>query len=132
MTVLGIDYGRARVGLAIADGLLASPLTTVEWAMDKDKLERSLRGIVEREKVTKIVVGISEGVMAKESEELAQMLSVKMGMPVLRVDETLTTVEAKRRLLEGKVGKKRRTKMVDAAAAAVILQYWLDQGGMVQ
>jgi len=66
MKVLGLDYGRVRIGLAIAEGPLAMPLKTVLYFGDRNKIIQTLRQIVNEEQVERIVVGISEGIMAKD------------------------------------------------------------------
>lgn len=144
--ILGVDYGRARVGLAIADPetRLARPLDTLE-RVNRNEDMRRLRETVREHGVKQIVVGLplhldgSQGEMAEEAARFAQRLRKQIGVPVEMVDERLTSWEAERLLEEtqGRVlhkknaapGRKMQTKQgkvtVDAVAAAVILKDYL-------
>jgi len=66
MRILGIDYGRKKLGLAISEGPLAEPLRILRYQEIKILSER-IRKIVEALRIEKIVVGISEGEMAKDN-----------------------------------------------------------------
>jgi len=145
-SILGVDYGRARVGLAIADSetRLAQPLETLE-RINRNEDMRRLREAVREHGVKQIVVGLplrldgSQGEMAEEATRFAQRLRKQIGVPVEMVDERLTSWEAERLLEEtqgrilhkkgGAHGKKTQTKQgkltVDAMAAAVILNDYL-------
>jgi len=117
MRLLGIDYGQKKIGLAIADGPLAEPLKT---------LREKIREIVRTLKIEKIVVGISEGEMGRESKKFSLSLSRSLRIPVGTFDETLTTVEAQRLSIEAKVKRKKRRELEDAYSATLILQDYLD------
>src|SRR3989338_3471990 len=80
MKILGIDYGRSKIGLAIAEGGLAEPWKVVKTG--------GLKKILENESFDKIVVGVSSGAMAEEQREFAKSLGAET------FDETLTTKEA--------------------------------------
>jgi len=143
--ILGIDYGRARIGLAIADGesLLARPLDTLK-RINRNEDMRRLREIAREHRVGQIVVGLplrldgTPGDMAEEATRFAMRVRKQIGVPVELVDERLTSWEAERlleemagrTLREGSSGhKKRQSKesraTVDAVAAAVILKEYL-------
>jgi len=145
--ILGVDYGRARVGLAIADAeaRLAQPLGTLE-RINRNEDMRRLREMVREHGVKQIVVGLplrldgSQSEMAEEATRFAERLRKQIGVPVEMVDERLTSWEAERLLEEtqGRVlhkvsasGKKNpapQGKMtIDAMAAAVILKEYLDR-----
>jgi putative holliday junction resolvase len=146
--ILGVDYGRARIGLAIADSetRMAQPLTTME-RINRNEDTRRLRELVRDHGVKQIVVGLplrldgTRGEMAEEAERFAQRLRKQVGVPVEMVDERLTSWEAERLLEEvqgrfirdeqltgSKKPKNARAKMtVDAVAAAVILKEYLDR-----
>jgi putative Holliday junction resolvase len=152
--VLGIDYGRARIGLAVADTLtaLARPLDTLE-RINRNEDMRRLREIARTHGVKRIVVGLplrldgTRGEMAEEAARFAERVRKQLGVPVEMVDERLTSWEAER-LLEEQAGRVRhrttpsgsgqalRTERqrrvdgkntVDAMAAAVILKEYLEQ-----
>lgn len=132
--LLGIDFGRARVGLAISDelGLLAHPLETFPAGSVNALMER-IAAIVREKEVERIIVGLprnmdgSVGPAANEVLAFVQKLRAQLTCPVLTWDERLTTVAANRVLREA--GRKSRTTrgQVDQVAAQMILQGYLDQ-----
>ena len=144
---MGIDYGRARIGLAIADArtALARPLDTLQ-RVNRNEDMRRLREIVRAHGVKQIVVGLpllldgTRGEMAEEAARFGERVRKQLGVPVEMVDERLTSWEAER-LLEDHAGKvfhddaktsrkKRRESSrasVDAMAAAVILKEYLER-----
>ena len=128
-TILGLDPGERRIGVAMAvpGGGMALPLTvldaTGDWAAALAEL------------VAGIVVGLpislsgSEGAAAARAREFAAGVGERLGLPVHLVDERLSTVAAGRALAEaGARGRRagRKSGAVDRSAAAVILQAWLD------
>lgn len=125
MLILGIDYGRKKIGLATADGLLAEPLKTLRY-QDIKILSGVLREITEKLKVKKIVVGISEGKMAKETKAFGERIEAKLGIPVVYQDETLTTQEAHELAIKAGIKRKKRRELEDAYSATLILQAYLD------
>jgi putative Holliday junction resolvase len=150
--ILAIDYGRARMGLAIADadGKLARPLGALE-RINRNEDMRRLRELVREHGVKQIVVGLplrldgTRGEMAEEAERFARRIQKQIGVPVEMVDERLTSWEAER-LLEETQGrllheekttgtrkkKKENAKVtVDAMAAAVILKDYLERQGQL-
>jgi putative Holliday junction resolvase len=152
-SILAVDYGRARIGLALADSeaRMAQPLSTME-RVNRNEDMRRLRELVREHGVKQIVVGLplrldgTRGEMAEEVERFAQRVRKQIGVPVEMVDERLTSWEAER-LLEEVQGrfihdekltgfrksKKVQTKMtVDAVAAAVILKEYLERQGQAE
>lgn len=109
--ILGIDYGRARIGLAIADAIaaLARPLETLE-RINRNEDMRRLREVVRNYGVKQIVVGLplrldgTRGEMAQEASRFAERVRKQLGIPVEMVDERLTSWEAER-LLEEQAGR---------------------------
>jgi putative holliday junction resolvase len=147
-SILGIDYGRARMGLALADRLtgLARPLDTLA-RINRNEDMRRLREIAHEHGVKQVVVGLplrldgSRGEMAGEAARFAERVRKQLGVAVELVDERLTSWEAER-LLEERSGRRlhadaRRTRQkrgagqgkasVDAIAATVILEQYLQQ-----
>lgn len=133
MKILGLDYGEARIGVAVSDalGMLANPLDTICEKDRKKQLEKTAE-VAKLHKVEKIVVGNpkrmdgSLGHRAEYTEEFARDLSALTGIPYIMWDERLSSTEAHRILESGGVsGKKRKTK-VDKIAAVIILQGYLD------
>ena len=144
--ILAVDYGRVRIGLAIADATtqLSRPLATLQ-RINRNEDMRRLRELVREHSVKQIVVGLplrldgTRGEMAEEAERFALRAAKQIGVPVELVDERLTSWEAERLMDEtfGRVSHKSdRTKgastaggaSVDAVAAAVILKEYLERG----
>ena len=132
--VLGIDYGRARIGLAMAhaEAGLPRPLGTLE-RINRNEDMRRLREIVREQGIQEVVVGLplrldgTRGAMAEEALRWAARAGKELGVPVAMVDERLTSWEAERLLEEqfGRIRKSGGTPTVDALAATVILQEYL-------
>ncbi|HZR78244.1 MAG TPA: Holliday junction resolvase RuvX [Chthoniobacterales bacterium] len=130
--ILGIDFGRVRIGLAISDELrlLAHPLQTLPAGKDSIK---QISEIVRTRKVDKVVIGIPKQMSGELGEAAAQALAfveklrAHLRCPVETWDERLTTVAANRALTAA--GKKTRQtrQFVDQVAAQMILQGYLDR-----
>jgi putative Holliday junction resolvase len=130
--ILGIDFGKARIGLAISDELrlLAHPLETIP--ANKNAVDRIAK-IVSDRKINKVVIGIplhlrgQVGESADEALALTARLRSRLPCPVETWDERLTTVAAERALQDA--GKKtRKTRgIIDQVAAQMILQGYLDR-----
>jgi putative Holliday junction resolvase len=120
MTILGIDYGLKNCGLAISAGLLTDPLCTVRT----DTILSVLPSIISKQNIDTIVVGIPSGQIKKKALELSNQISAFFSGKVFPVDETLSSYLAVKSLLHTSVS--RRRKLEHAAAAAIILQSWLD------
>ncbi|MBI2007558.1 MAG: Holliday junction resolvase RuvX [Candidatus Blackburnbacteria bacterium] len=125
MIILGVDYGRAKIGLAISEGKLSAPFSVLRVSSPAGAV-RKVTDIAKEEKVEKIVVGISEGVMRKIQKEFGDILREKTGVKVEMWDETLTTKDAQTLALAAGLPRKKRRGMEDAFAAAVMLQSYLD------
>ncbi len=136
MRVMGLDYGKSTVGVAISDsmGLTAQPIETIT-RKGENKLRTTyarLRELIEEYQVEKIVVGLplhmngEKGDRAIKSEEFADELRAKVGLSVELWDERMTTVSAERVLTEGKVKKEDQKAYVDKLAASIILQAYLE------
>src|SRR5688572_28817189 len=136
--VVGIDLGERRIGVAVsgASATLARPLKTIErGASDAEAIER-LHALIEalaaEDDVASVVVGLPsrlDGSPNRQTERvgtMVTMLSARLSVPVFTHDERLSSREAEERLsLREKDWRKRKAKL-DAAAAAVILQDFLD------
>jgi putative Holliday junction resolvase len=148
--ILALDYGRARIGIAIADtaARVAEPFTTLE-RINRNEDMRRLRELARDAGVRQIVVGLplkldgSQGEMAREATAFAGRLRKQLGLPVEMVDERLTSWEAER-ILEEELGRrithhqtaggrKRQARpedgkySVDAVAAMVILREYFSR-----
>jgi putative Holliday junction resolvase len=125
MNILGIDYGRSKVGIAIGINGFAEPLKVIRYK-DIDSLKEDIKKTIEDEGVTKVVVGISEGEMGKESMEFGKELGIFLEIPVETHDETLTSKDAQKISIAIGVKRKKRKEMEDAYAASLMLQDFLD------
>lgn len=127
---LGIDCGSKRVGLAISDaaGILASPLEVVARAEAATRVAT----LVEELGIGGLVVGLptgligGEGRSAEDARALGAELAAATGLPVQFVDERFTSRLAEGALIEAGVRRRRRRDTVDKAAAAILLQGYLD------
>jgi putative Holliday junction resolvase len=134
MRILGIDYGRRRIGLAISDeaAFLARPLDPYQRTRSLQKDLGSLARLAREFEAGAIVVGLplnmdaSKGEMALEVEDFVAQLQQISQIRVIVSDERLTSAEAERVLLEGDVKRKDRKRLRDGLAAALILQGYLD------
>jgi putative Holliday junction resolvase len=133
--LLGVDFGRVRVGLAVSDPdrKIAFPLTTYQRlgaARDADYF----RTLVKDEAVAALVVGLPlhcdgrEGDKAAEARTFGAWLAETTGLPVTYWDERFTTVEAESALWEAGLTHKQRKARRDRVAAQILLQAYLDAG----
>jgi putative Holliday junction resolvase len=133
LRILALDIGERRIGVALSDpgSILASPLTTIESASDEAARGEIVRLAGEHE-VGEIVVGIPVsmsgrwGPQAKRTAAFARELSKLTDIPVKRVDERLSSVQAERMMRESGASPSRDKGRIDALAAAIILQSYLD------
>ena len=132
--ILAIDYGRARHGLAVSDGLgiAGRPLPALQ-RKDAASDAATLRRVIEEHDVRRLVVGLplnmdgSEGEMAIEVRAFAARLEAELGLPILLEDERLSTDEAESLLREGGLRPSERKALRDSVAAAVILRGVLER-----
>ena len=141
MRVLGVDVGARRVGLAISDATqtLARPLTTLTVKGRGDAVARVVIEIerlgAEEDGLAAIVVGRPLKLDGSPSEQTSRVaafveaLAARTSLPIARMDERLTSREAESRLALRERDWRRRKARLDAAAAAVILQDYLDREG---
>jgi len=125
MKILGIDYGRSKMGIAIAEGSLAEPMKVIRYK-DTEVLSEDIKKIIEKEGIEKVVVGVSEGLMGEESKNFSLNFGKIIDIPVETFDETLSTQDAQALSREAGIGPKRRHQMEDAFAATIMLQNYLD------
>lgn len=133
MRILGIDYGDARIGLALSDPTetLASALPPLEAKSMRKSIDE-VATIAKQNQVGLLVVGLplnmngSEGPQAAKVRAFAVNLEKVSSVPVVMKDERLTTVMVTRAFDETGVKKSKRLSLVDSASAQVILQNYLD------
>lgn len=125
MTILGIDFGLKKVGLALSGGTLAEPYSVIKYGNSLVLLEK-IKEIVGKEGVEKIIVGISDGEIAEKSREFGESLKKELNLEVEFFAEDLSTQDAQRFAIEAGIGQKKRREKEDSYAAAIILQGYLD------
>ena len=132
--LLGIDYGDARIGLAMSDelGFLAHPLETIH-CRETHPLKR-IASVVSQHEIAKIVLGLplrldrTEGPAAAKVRAFAERLGREIpDIPIVFTDESYSTIDAQRQLREAGRSAKRSKPKIDQASAVVILQGYLDE-----
>lgn len=131
MRLMGLDLGERRIGVAVSDPsqVLARGIAVIERRSVEKDLE-AIAGLAEEYEAEAIVVGFprrlngTAGKEAKKAEAFAAQIEAHLELPVILWDERLSTVRAARALAEG--GKRKRRLGIDAVAAVVILQDYLD------
>lgn len=138
--ILGIDYGMARIGLAISDEskCIATSLQTMKAARKSTETAKwVLTKIEELEKThacrfEEIVLGLplmmsgKKGFQADEVDHFASLLKALTSIPITLWDERLSSVQADRAMRESNMTRKKRAARSDAVAAVIILQNYLD------
>lgn len=130
---LGVDYGTRRIGLAVSDetAMLATPLASIEFKDMKDAVN-AIADRATRLAVRSIVVGmplnmnVSRGPSAESAALLANRIRERTGLKVIEWDERLTTMLAEKALIASGVRRQKRRRVIDQAAAQLILQSYLD------
>jgi len=132
--LLGVDWGERRIGLALSDEsqTLAQPLATLTRRTGKRFPMKDLLAQLERHRVHGIVVGLpleasgAEGEPARAARALAEDIARRSGRPVELVDERFTTARVRRAVHEMGGKTRGRAGDVDALAATLLLQHYLD------
>lgn len=135
--LLGIDYGQKRIGVAVSDptGTIASPLSTLSRRVGKRPPWPELKRIADDREAVAVVIGLpldlagNEGEWAAEVRAFGAEVERRLGLPVHWVDERLTSVSAERFVRGSGLRRSEREEKsrVDAAAAALILQGYLER-----
>ena len=132
MRIMAIDYGDARIGLAVSD--LLGMICGDAWTMEGWNMERASKRISEEAKkrdVGTLILGLpknmdgSEGPRAEKSRVFRELLMADSGLPVVLWDERRSSIEAHAILHAGGKKEKQHRKTVDAVAASLILEGYL-------
>lgn len=133
--VLALDWGASRIGVAISDEtqLLATPLAVLPRRAGKRLPLGAFLTIVETEHPVGLVVGLplgdlydDESPSLRGAREMGALFAARSGLPIAWVDESFSTAEALERLTSRGVAPRSRREAVDALAASVVLERWLD------
>ncbi len=144
--IVGIDYGMARIGIALSDEqkIIATPLTTFKAEKRAEATALALVAQIKqhaeanRYDIAEIVIGLplmmsgKKGLQADEVVHFVALMKQHLDMPILTWDERLTSVQADRSLRESSFTRKKRAGMVDTVAATIILQSYLDHKSLCQ
>lgn len=134
--MLGVDFGARRIGLAVSEGRLAVPLLIIEHENRERDLER-VAAIAREREVAAVVVGLpvlesgGEGEQARRTRRFGDALARRLDVPVAYQDERFSSVQAEDALADAAAARRgnepsRARRRIDDAAAAVILQAYID------
>lgn len=133
--IVGIDFGKVRIGLAISDErrIIAQPLETIRAAKNNAQTAKLIAQSLSRySNIDTVVIGLplllngKEGDMAHLVKTFAQSIEAELPYPIILWDERLTSSGVERMLLDMDVSRKKRAQLSDALAAVSILQNYLD------
>ncbi len=133
MRCIGVDYGERRVGVAYGDDIgVSTPLPAIVKATEAERIQ-ALVELANERRATEFVFGYpynmdgSVGFKAKEVDAFIEKLLKQIDLPVHRLDERLTSVEASKAFPKGRNDELRRSGKIDSVAASLILQDYLNQ-----
>jgi len=130
--LLGIDYGRVRIGVSVSDEtqMIARPLCCLEYKKDFiEKLQKELKSLLP---IDEVIIGLpldmrgKDSPMTEEVRKFADYLHQALQLPVVLWDERLTSTQAERQLRDAGMKRKERAQHSDTLAASLILQSYLD------
>lgn len=136
MRYLGLDLGTRTLGISMSDitHTIATSYKTIRFDdSDYDSLISELKTIIEEFEIEKIILGLpknmnnSIGDRALTTLEFKDKLELNFHIPVVMQDERLSTVEASHYMIEADMSRRKRKKKIDALAANIILQTYLDK-----
>lgn len=134
MRYLGLDLGTKTLGLAITDKshIISSPYKTIRY-QNEEELIKELKQIIEEKKVSKLILGEPKNMNNSKGEAITRTMHFKklleenFTLPIILVDERLSTVEAEKYLIETNMSREERKKVIDSYAAAIILDTYLKE-----
>lgn len=134
MRYIGLDLGTKTLGVSISDinSKIATTYKTINYT-DQDKLIEELKCIIEENNIGKIVLGFPKnmnntiGESGERTLDFKEKLENNLNLEVILQDERLTTQEATKYMLEADMSRKKRKEKIDALAANIILQTYLDK-----
>lgn len=134
MRILGLDLGTKTLGIAVTDktNLIASPYKTIRFTNYED-LEEELKEIVEEKEIGTFVLGYpknmnnSLGFAIERTNQFKEFLERHFDLPIILIDERLSTTEAEKLLIATDTTRKKRKQIIDSYAAAIILDTYLKE-----
>ncbi len=132
-TVLGFDFGEQRIGVAIGEHMLgiAHPLTTIETEANDERFKQ-IDALIHEWQPTTLIVGMPSFMdgqqhdLSKLCHKFARRLDGRFGLPVVMIDERLTSAEASQSLKDMGIAGRKQKPMLDQVAAQLILQSYFD------
>jgi putative Holliday junction resolvase len=133
MRILALDVGTKTIGVAVSDelGIAAHGVTTIKRVGVKRDIE-ALRRIINQYNPSEILVGVPyniDGTVGKRGQDIlrfAERIKKAFSLPVEFSDESFSTVDAEKMLIEADIGRKKRKRVIDKMAAVFILQWYLE------
>jgi len=124
MYILCIDYGKSKIGLAIGDTdtIIAQPYKVIP----NSEFNGVIAGVFSKYQIKKIIIGLPGNYLDSEIKTVGEKLTEMLKIPVVFIDETLTTQDAQQMLINSGLKRKNRKEKEDAVAAAIMLQYYLE------
>jgi len=134
MKLMGIDYGRRRIGVAVSDdeGRLARSIGIVDRKTHPDHIDELIR-IITQENPAAIIFGLplsiddEETAMSKEVREFATVIEQRVNLPIHFIDESFTSKKAAELMMHRKKKARRDKSLSDRIAACLILQEYIDR-----
>jgi len=133
MRILALDVGTKTIGVAVSDelGITANGVKTLRRVTPKGDIQE-LKELVLEFKPAKILIGLpynSDGSLSKRGEQIlkfSKQIENSLSIPIVYWDESFSTVNAEKYLLEANLSRKKRKKVIDKMAAVYILKEYLD------
>ena len=137
LRIMGLDVGDKRIGVAICDpmGWIAQGVKTVIREENSNNDIEEIKKVIKEYSVEKIVIGLPKNMnntMGPQGEkviEYSKTIESEFKLPIVFIDERLSTVAAQKMLIQAEVRRSKRKQVVDMIAATYILQTYLDSGG---
>lgn len=135
MRIIGLDLGSKTVGVAVSDylGIIANPIGTLR--IEENNLQQALElvaNVIKEQNAEKIVLGLPKnmngtiGFQAEYCLQFKEMLEQELHLPVIMIDERMSSVMANNVMIKADMSRNKRKKNVDKLAATIILQSYLD------
>ncbi len=136
MRFLGLDLGTKTLGIAVSDalGLISTPLKVIRFNDSKETI-KPLEEIIAYYQINSIILGLPKnmdgscGFASERSLKYKELLEENFSLPVILVDERLSTMEAENILLKEDLSRKKRKNKIDGVAASIILDTYLRMRG---